>query len=331
VTSADNNASFTLRVSNSASTVTSPAAVLTVTPYVIQEKHRYTFNETEGTAVADSVGAANGEAIGGVTLGGGEATLNGVDGYINLPNGIVSELGADATIELWFTHDSPVIWSRIFDFGISAGGEDNPDNGVDFLFLTARNGDGFPRFIANFPSGGDLVVLDPEPPGWIPHLEQKYVAITWSSSKNISQLYYDGVLVRTQAAPEPLSNLTGRDVNNWLGRSQFVADAFWQGSYNELRLTSGAKTGDQIAAAFTAGPTPAGPVGPSIAVSKNGNNLTLSWPAAAATEGYILQSTQALQPGTPWGIVSGATQNGANMEVTVPMDQNMRFFRLVKP
>lgn len=332
VTSADNNASFTLRVSNSASTVTSPAAVLTVTPYVVAEKHRYTFNETEGTVIKDSVGTADGEAIGGVTLGDGQATLNGIDGYINLPNGIISELGADATIELWFSHDQPTIWARIFDFGISAGGEDNPDTGVDFLFLTARTGDGFPRFIANFPSGGDAVLLDPEPPGWIPHLEQKHVAITWSSSKNVSRLYYDGVLVRTQAAPEPLSNLTGRDVNNWLGRSQFIADAMWQGSYNELRLTSGALSPAQIAASFAAGPTPGGGgTGPSITASKNGNNLTLSFPASAATEGYVLQSAPALQPGATWTNVTGGTQNGANMEVTLPMDQNMQFFRLAKP
>lgn len=331
VTSADNNASFTLRVQNSASTVTSAPAVLTVTPYVIQEIHRYTFNETEGTVINDSVGTAHGEAIGGVTLGGGQATLNGIDGYINLPNGIISELGADATIELWFSHDQPTTWARIYDFGISAGGEDLPDTGVDFLFLTARTGDGFPRFIANFPGGGDLVLLDPQPPGWIPRLEQKHVVVTWSSSKNISQLYYDGVLVRTQTAPQPLSNLTGRDVNNWLGRSQFAADALWAGSYNELRLTSGAMSAQQVAASFAAGPTPAGPVGPSITATRSGNNLTLSWPAAAATEGYVLQSTPALAPNGIWTNVTGATQNGANMEVSIPMDQTMRFFRLIKP
>jgi hypothetical protein len=331
VTSADNNASFTLRVSNSAGSVTSNPAVLTVTPYVVQEKHRYSFNETEGTLIKDSVGTANGEAFGGVTLGGGVATLDGNESYINLPNGIISELGDDATIELWFTLNTPAGWTRIFDFGTSGTGEDVADGGVDYLFLTSRTGgEGWPLFVANFPAGPETLLV-PEPPGWLPPNEQTYVAITWSSSKNVSRMFFNGVLVRTGTAPQSLTTLAGRDVNNWLGRAQWP-DPYYAGSYNELRLTTGAMTAEQIAASFTAGPTPGGGgTGPSITVSKNGNNLTLSFPASAATEGYVLQRTPALQPGATWTNVTGVTQNGANMEATVPMDQNMQFFRLAKP
>jgi hypothetical protein len=331
ITAADNNASFTLRVQNSASTVISSPAVLTVAPYVIQEKHRYTFNETEGTVIKDSVGAADGEALNGVTLGGGKATLDGIDDYINLPNGIITGLGADGTIEVWFLHDTPGIQARIYDFGVSAGGEDNPDTILDTLHLTARQGDGYPRWRVNMPNGGNLVTLDPEPPGWIPRLEPRHVAVTWSSSKNVSQLYYDGVLVRTGTAPQPLSAMAGADVNNWLGRSQDAAHPLWAGSYDELRLTTGAMSAQQIAASFTAGPTPAGPVGPSLTASATDNTLTISWPASASTEGFVLQATPALVPNTIWTAVTGATQNGANMQVSIPMDQNMRFFRLSKP
>jgi len=68
ITVADNGASFTVRVSNTVNgaptTTSSGPAVITVQPKVFELKHRYSFNETDGTIVTDSVGAANGETLG---------------------------------------------------------------------------------------------------------------------------------------------------------------------------------------------------------------------------------------------------------------------------
>lgn len=334
ITLSENGASYTARVSSTVNstptTVTSSAAVITVQPYTVEVKHRYSFDETSGTVVTDSVGGADGEVFGGATFGGGQLTLDGNDGYVNLPNGIISGLGADGTIEIWFTHASTPVWTRIFDFGVSTGGEDGGGDGLDFLFLAPRNGDGFPRFVANFPNGGDLVTLDPEPPGWIPGNEETHAVITWSSSKNISRLYLDGILVRTSTAPRPLSDMAGSDVNNWLGRSQFAADRYWGGSYNELRLISGAMTAQQVADSFAAGPGSGPSTGaPSLSVTQSGGNITIAWPSTAT--GFILQSAPNLNAGTTWTEVPGGTVNGSNMEVTVPTSGAMRFFRLVKP
>lgn len=114
-------------------------------------------NETTGTQVTDSVGNAHGEAIGNATFAGGTLTLDGADGtYVNLPNGIITALGTNATFEMWITYAGGPNWSRVFDFGTSTGGEDVSDGGpdVDYVFLTAKTAQGFPRFESNFPNGG---------------------------------------------------------------------------------------------------------------------------------------------------------------------------------
>jgi hypothetical protein len=292
-------------------------------------KHRYSFNETTGTTVTDSVSGANGTVSGAGVFAGGELTLDGVDAYVDLPNGIISGLGADGTIELWITHQDTDRWARIFDFGISDAGEDAAGGGVDFLFFTPRTGDGFPRFTANFPGGGDLVNLIPAPPGWIPANEQKHIVITWSSSGNTSRMFIDGVPYATGTAPQPLSALAGQDLNNWLGRSQFTADPNWAGKYNEVRLHTGAMTPSQVQASFAAGPTGTPVAAPSLSVSKSGTTLTIRWPASAT--GFALESSPALGATANWTPVTGATTSGSDMQVSVPIAAGNRFFRLRRP
>src|SRR6185503_3080807 len=143
VSAADSGATFSVEVSNTVGgtpvKVTSTAATLTVVSDTVTLKHRYNFNETSGTQVTDSVGGANGKTLGGATFGGGNLTLDGNDGtYVDLPNGIVTALGNNATIEMWVTYTGGPNWSRIFDFGISTGGEDVTDTGADFLFYTPK-------------------------------------------------------------------------------------------------------------------------------------------------------------------------------------------------
>jgi len=333
VTLADNNAVFTAEVSNTVGTTTNKLttipATLKVNPAVATLKHRYSFSETDGTSVADSVGTANGTVVGGATFGGGELTLNGTDGYVDLPNGIITGLGTDGTFELWITHESPGVWARIFDFGTSDVGEDSSGNGVDFLFFTPRDGDGPPRFIANFPNGGDLANIAPNPPGWIPANEQTHIVVTWGASGNTSRLYINGVLVGTRTAPQPLSAMNGQDVNNWLGRSQFVADSYWGGKYNEVRLYSGIFRPQEVQASFAAGPDGTAAQQPSLAAQVSGNNLVISWPVSAT--GFALEGTTTLGSGASWTAVGGAVINGSNMQVTVPMTGGAQFFRLKKP
>lgn len=325
----DNNVTYTVSISNTVNgtptTVTSPGALLTVQPYTVTLKHRYAFNETEGTIAEDSAGDQDAELFSSV-FANGEAVLDG-SGYVNLPNGIITGLGFDGTIELWFKNQQPAVWSRVFDFGASNGGEDVNNGGADYLYLTARNGEGIPQFAANFPGGDELMSFSPAPPGWIPPNDQTYVAISWMASKNIARMYLNGVLVATSTAPRPLSAMAGRDVNNWLGRSQFP-DLLWIGSYDELRLSSGAMNAAQVLASFNAGPNSVPAGDPELTVQRNATTMTISWPAPST--GYVLESTPVLGTGAVWNEVDGVTQVGGNMQVSVPYEGQARFFRLKK-
>ena len=305
VSAADSGATFSVEVSNTVSgtpvKVTSTAATLTVVSDTVTLKHRYSFNETSGTQVTDSVGGANGKAIGGATFGGGNLTLDGNDGsYVDLPNGIITALGNNATFEMWVTYAGGPDWSRVFDFGISTGGEDVNDGGVDFLFYTPKTGDGFPRFDANFPPGGDTTILNH--PGSMPVNEQEHIVITYSSTGNAARLYTNGTLVATATAPLALSALNGADKNVWLGRSQY-ADPYFAGKYNEFRIYQGSMTAAQVAASFAAGPESTAPPptqAPSLGIQFSGaKNVVVTWPSDAT--GFQLEGTaRCWAPERPW-------------------------------
>src|SRR5207237_5036698 len=80
--------------------------------------HRYSFEGAPGsTLVADSIGTAHGTAIGGASFtGDGRLTLNGVNGYVDLPNGIISIL-TNVSLETWVKWNGGSQWQRLFDFG----------------------------------------------------------------------------------------------------------------------------------------------------------------------------------------------------------------------
>ncbi len=338
VSAADNGAQFTVEVSNSVNgtpaRVTSNPATLSVISDTLTLKHRYSFNESSGTQITDSVGSAHGTAVGSAVLGGGQLTLDGQgNAYGELPNGIVTGLGVNGTIEMWTTYGgSPfgtsIVWSRLFDFGISDQGEGFSGAGVDYLFYTPRDGDGIPRFVANFPGGGDAVNMARS--GFTPVGEEEHIVITYSSTGGVARIYSNGVLLRTVTGTlPPLSAMNNQDVNNWLGRSQFVADADFTGSYNEFRLYSGAMTPSQVAASHAAGPnnlpSPEVPA-PQLAAEISGSNLNLSWPAEAT--GFQLESTTALGTGAAWTAAGNGTVSGGRFRATVPIDGTARYFRL---
>ena len=182
VSAADHGAKFSVQISNTvagkAVSVTSSEATLNVISDTLKLKHRYSFSETSGSTVKDSVSGADGKTFGaGTKFQNGQLVLDGTgDGYVDLPNGLVTALGKNATIEMWYTWEGGPVWSRVFDFGASTDGEDTNNGGTDYLFYTPRNGDGWPIFVANFPNGGDTTVLH-HPGSSVPGA-QEHVVIT---------------------------------------------------------------------------------------------------------------------------------------------------------
>jgi hypothetical protein len=83
-----------------------------------------------------------------------------------------------------------------------------------------------------------------------------FVAVTYSPVRGVMKMYLNGVPVSSGTATIPLSGII--DINNWLGKSQFSADPYFYGSYDEFRIYSGLLSDTDVAADYAAGPDSVG-------------------------------------------------------------------------
>jgi hypothetical protein len=225
--------------------------------------HRYSFSGT-GKTVTDSKGTAHGLVLGnGAQLGGsGTLTLAGgiapVDSdpnqqYVALPAGCLNGL-SDATFEAWvdwkpadsLTEHS--YWQRIFDFG------ENAASGTGtYIFLSPRatsaTGPVRASFTSSMGSSGQIFSNGPTIAAGAHHF-----ALVIDDSNNLMSLYVDGVFSSSVPFPGSLSAIN--DTNCWLGRSQFVADVYFSGIYDEFRVYSSALAASDVSFSHAAGPNP---------------------------------------------------------------------------
>ncbi|GAB5440291.1 MAG: hypothetical protein Fues2KO_06400 [Fuerstiella sp.] len=222
--------------------------------------HQWTFSGGSGATIVDSIGGAHGTALGGTQLdGSGSITLDGVDDYVNLPNGLISSLSV-ATFEAWITWDGSAAgnWQRVFDFGTTNRGEDpTPGSGytgTEYLFMTVNSGFG------GLPAGEARDI-----PERMPHVvsstfaqtgQEIHMALTYST--DTLSLYMNGNLVGSGSNNGiMLSSIS--DNNNWLGRSQFFPDANFDGSINEFRIYNSVLTAPEVLNSYNSGPSAAVP------------------------------------------------------------------------
>jgi hypothetical protein len=237
--------------------------------------HRFSFSEGPtddafGRGIVDSIGGAVGVVLGsGSSATDTELSLHGGPSdsaaYVDLPNGIMSDLGNDITVEGWFTLDGSQSWSRVFDFGSSQAGEvDEPGGtgeGLDYLILSAQIGGDTDRhrFEVNNrdevggTSGNALVDV----PGVGFGGKYHFAAVIEGDGglgQPVGTIYIDGTKVGEFTAPAEAQISQLNDVNNWIGRSNWLADSNVQGSYDEFRLYDYALDEDEVLGNFEAGP-----------------------------------------------------------------------------
>jgi hypothetical protein len=244
-------------------------------------KHRYSFTAD----VTDSISGANGSVVDAgaptATFGSGQLNLTGnvgnpsnniaEDAYVNLPNGIISDLGTTGTFEMWVTVAANQNWAEIFSFGQSrqdTGGEDLSSGFGKYVTLIPDTGDGANTFrleAIQFPDGspgfapfGASNVSSPNnttlPTGVEHHIVSIFDSTDTSAGPNgTMRNYLNGVLVGSvqMYAGFTLGGLP--DFNNWLGRSQWP-DPLFDGSYNEFRIYDNALTAAQVAVNGLRGP-----------------------------------------------------------------------------
>jgi hypothetical protein len=286
--------------------------------------HRYSFNETQGQRIAiDSVGGAHGTVNGTAAFtGAGALTLNGTDGYVNLPNGLISGQN-NVTFETWLTWNGGGNWQRIFDFGDNDQGENNQGNGLTYVILTPKSSEGVLRFAISTNSGnGEIATV------WtnaLPIGQPTHVAVSYDFSSSTAILYVNGQRVSIGSATIPLSAIN--DINVWLGRSNWP-DPNLNASLDEFRIYGGVLSDPAVAASYAVGPDALFGARPRLNVSQAGNNLELVWPLD--TSSYVLQQTTNLQA-VVWRTVTNVPLIEAYQKrVLLPLTNQSQFFRLKK-
>lgn len=221
---------------------------------LVRPIHRYSFDANDSGQVTDSIGARNGtlirgefgrnEAAGTVVLAGENS-----DQYVDLPNHMLSGL-RDATFESWATWLGGDPWQRIFDFGEDDTGVDDSRSGTprSYFFLAVK-----PQPRVAFlkpPVHSAETVADgtmPMPVGVLTHL-----AVVVDERNQRLAIFVNG---REEGSNRFTGSLTDvYDVNAWLGRSLFRADADYGGSFSEFRIYDRALTAAQVLASYAAGP-----------------------------------------------------------------------------
>lgn len=226
-------------------------------------RNLYTFDGT-GTAVVDVRSGMHGAlqhqdpAIAPEELvalrGRGRLRLDGAGSYVDLPDGLISELES-ATLEAWLMWTGNEQWSRIFDFGSNDGAA--PADGVTYLFLTPSNATNGRMRIA-YSVGGPLQETRVDAASALPvesvsaPAAASHVAVVIDDSADAMLLYMNGALEGSATLPGGLAAID--DVNNWLGRSNYEIDPALSGTLLELRIYQRALSAAQIATSFAAGP-----------------------------------------------------------------------------
>ena len=146
-------------------------------------------------------------------------SFDGIDDYLQLPIGSLLGSLNDMTVAMWVNvSDSDASWQRIFDFGTSSA--------AGYMFLCPRTSTAGPVRFAITPAGGsDESLVETSSnllPGW------HHLAVTIDSATMTLFLYVDGTLAAS-GPTETLPKDLGAPTQNWLGRSQYEADGYFDG------------------------------------------------------------------------------------------------------
>jgi hypothetical protein len=215
--------------------------------------HRYSFS-APGARAEDSVGSADGSILNTMVATEGQLELEGADSdqYVDLPNGLIDGL-TDATFEAWADWSGGASWQRIFDFGNSYEGEGIQGGGSTYLFLTPSHIYGSLRLAYSLAGADAETVVDAGIQ--LPIDAISHVAAVIDDTHDTMSLYLNGSLEASTPFTQELSAID--NVNNWLGRSQFVIDDEFSGTLYEFRIYRAALTEAQVAASYARGPDPA--------------------------------------------------------------------------
>jgi hypothetical protein len=205
----------------------------------VQLHTHLTFDAGSGTSAADASGNAHTGTLVNAAwaaghLAGSAVSLNGSNAYVSLPNDLMIDV-ADCTIAAWVFWNGGSNWQRIFDFGAGQG---------RYMCLTPKNNAGVVRFALTTNNGvGEQTIIGTAA---LPVGVWTRVAVTLAGATGT--LYVDGTVVGTNTAMTTAPFRMSSTNQNWLGRSQYTADPYFNGLIDDFRIYNGVLSPAQIAA-----------------------------------------------------------------------------------
>lgn len=227
------------------SSATSQVAVLTVGAGNFL-KHRWSFTAD----TTDSVGSATGSLQGNATVSGGALVLDGTAGtFLDLPPFLLSGLTA-VTFDFWATFGENGNNNRVFDFGNTNFVNPSVPPPQNYVFFSPRAGAGTHNLGITGASSESQQTLSG--PGILDN-RTIHVTCVIDPQNNFMAIYTNGVLeVATTNLNVSMASLN--DELCWIGRSLFAADAYLNGSIDELRIYRGALSAASVLQSEHLGP-----------------------------------------------------------------------------
>lgn len=283
--------------------------------------HRYSFSETSGTNCADSVGGAawDGTLPNGGAFGGGQLSLAAASQqYVQLPPGVLSNYTA-VTIDAWASFGSLPSACFFFGFGDTSGSV-----GVQYIFCQPRNG----RIAITPTNYSGEENTQPNPSGDWSGLTNLHITAVFNPPAGYLALYTNGVLAAANnSVTVPMSSVNA--VVNYIARSLYSADSYFDVSLDEFRIYDGALSASEITASQALGPDQLlSMASPAVSAAASGGGFTLSWPLASA--GYVVECRTNLTRGA-WVPVNVTPEVvGDQWQVNLPSNSNQEYYRLRK-
>jgi len=249
--------------------------------------HRYSFGETSGSTVGDSIGGADGSLPNGGTWGGGELSLSsGSSQYVDLPAHMLDGF-TNVTIEAWVSFPVQLPWNCwLFGFGNKSGNE-----GVNYILC--------------MPESSKIAITDSNWSGEqsafgsinCSYQNNLHITAVFNTTDGRSELYLNGALDALNInVTLPMSAVN--NVYSYIGRSLYANDPYCAVNLDEFRIYDGALTAYEVESTQFLGPgrlleTNSTP----ISVNMSAGNVMLYWPVGFASS-MMLQSRTNLVDGT---------------------------------
>lgn len=233
-------------------------------------------NEGSGTTATDIWNGRNATINGGTWVQGidqGGVLLDGSSSsYIQMPNGFINTL-SDFTVSAWVKLDAQGNWARIWDFGRGT---------THYMFLTSNTGSATSSIRFAIKAGNSEQVI------YGSHVLQvgKWTHITVTKSGTLGVMYVNGIEEGRNTSMTLKPSDLGALNQNYIGKSQYTADAMLKGTVDDIRIYSKALSAFEIAELITL-VAPDAPA--NLTATMISGKAVLNWDQVTGSESYSVK------------------------------------------